>query len=194
MNFDKFTKDIPALVILPDGRPLDESERLELLAEIEEHGVLGSHLDRLKPIFAATSEEVLVALGVGATTFAKLRKDDGPISEVPVAMLVKLYLNEPTAWPIRYTTPIDIDSLIDNCQIAKELRISLSMAVGRSNAQYFKWRENTAGNKAGMKGSIRVLLRYIEQASTDKQRAGMKKIILSEAKLRGVNLQKDKSW
>jgi len=179
---------------LDDGRPIDDQEREQLLSEIDENGVLGSHLDRLQSIFAATAEEVLVALGIAQPTFNKLRRSNDIIEEVPVAILVRLYLEDPQKWPTRYLVPKDVETLSKSSPIIRQLETTLSMAIGRSASAYFRWRENTSGNIGGTRGGVRVALTMLENATKKADQERLKRIIQDEAERRNVNLREDTSW
>lgn len=182
---------------LPDGRPIDEEERIRTLKEISDtdgEGVTGAHMERLTTIFDANQTECQQALKV-----TKKRWDRsmtlGQLEDPALAILVRWYLTYPDTWPIRYVPTPDLDAITEYFGDKR----SVPMLVARSQNAIYRW----AGKPPS--GYVRVLLSTLEnfvkmaskpatQTEGNSRIADLMKMINEEASIRGVDIEKDQSW
>lgn len=185
------------LIVMPDGREINETERLQTIKEIRKTGVCGHHISALCLIFDAKENECQVALNITKVTWNRLAKTIGQISDPSLSMLIVWFLTHPEEWPVKYRAEPNIEK-IDN-YFAETA--NLSMLVGRSGHAIYRWRERPPSDHVKLLLLIiQSAITMIQSSNTDDSEYGNARlsefldIARAEAARRKVNMIKDRTW
>lgn len=184
-------------MLLSDGRPINNAERIRLIEEIKETGVCGHHLQMLGTVFDAKVDECQVALNISVNLWKQRTKSIGQLNDAALTILITWFLHNPEEWPIAYRPKPDFDKIENYFRGS----VSSSLLVGRSQHARYRW------DVRPPKDHVKVLLTIMERGirlseSMDKKQQieGKKileqylQIVNSEADRRDVNLTQDKGW
>ena len=185
---------------LSDGRPINVTLLKKLNEKIHAGGVTAAELLAFPEVFSCSAQEVRLALGQSEGKWKRLTKTDlenEVIDDPSLSLLVRVYLDDPESWPVKYTPPPQLDFIADTLQKIGGKRGRFAVLVGRNTHSMYRWDDP----KSKPERHVEMLLSHVEKSiRQDAENDGSAalnhymRMVEEEGQLRGVDIYTAHGW